>query len=237
MLNFNNPTLVTITAPTCSGKTTLLNALVERGCGRIVSTTTRLQRPGEVPGVDYFFITEEHSRDLEESGEFFELITFNGTRYGVSHQEMSRHISSGVAPVIILEPKGLAIYEQKCLEYGLDIYKIYVHLTEKERVQRLHQRTADELIGLVDGLVRDEYSRAIHEGVVAKIPRILRAHTDRVQSIVQDERAWISTNQWDASVPGNNIEMALKMLEYGVGSRNRQVSAPQAIKQVALPIT
>ena len=64
-MNFNHPTLITLTAPTCSGKSYLLDALTKDWCSRIVSTTTRPPRPGECEGIDYHFISEEESRRIQ----------------------------------------------------------------------------------------------------------------------------------------------------------------------------
>jgi guanylate kinase len=48
--------LLTITGPTCAGKTTLQRLLVARGMQEIVSFTTRPPREGEVDGKDYWFV-------------------------------------------------------------------------------------------------------------------------------------------------------------------------------------
>ena len=56
-MKFNKPTLITLTAPTASGKSYLLERLTRMGLPRVVGTTTRAPRQGEVEGVDYYFIT------------------------------------------------------------------------------------------------------------------------------------------------------------------------------------
>ena len=53
-------TLYTVSAPSGAGKTSLVNALIER-CGGLqvsVSHTTRPMRPAEKDGVNYHFVSE-----------------------------------------------------------------------------------------------------------------------------------------------------------------------------------
>ncbi|KAK5610700.1 Membrane-associated guanylate kinase, WW and PDZ domain-containing protein 3 [Crenichthys baileyi] len=49
---------------------------------RTIPCTTRLPREGEVPGVDYNFISVEEFRELEESGILLESGTYDGNYYG-----------------------------------------------------------------------------------------------------------------------------------------------------------
>ncbi len=59
-----------ITAPSGTGKTTLLKQLMaeEPGLRFSISYTTRAPRPGEVHGRDYFFVTPEEFRGLRATG-------------------------------------------------------------------------------------------------------------------------------------------------------------------------
>ncbi|CAM9339238.1 unnamed protein product, partial [Lampetra planeri] len=49
---------------------------------RTIPCTTRQPREGEVPGVDYNFISVGEFRDLEESGLLLESGTYDGNYYG-----------------------------------------------------------------------------------------------------------------------------------------------------------
>jgi guanylate kinase len=59
-----------ITAPSGTGKTTLLKKLLaaDPRLRFSISYTTREPRPGEVPGRDYFFVTPEGFRRLRDTG-------------------------------------------------------------------------------------------------------------------------------------------------------------------------
>ena len=65
--------LLIVSGPAGSGKTTIINKLIESGDFVFsVSATTRAPRPGEVNGVDYFFITKEEFKDRIRLGEMLE---------------------------------------------------------------------------------------------------------------------------------------------------------------------
>jgi guanylate kinase len=240
-MTFDTPTLVTMTAPTCSGKSYLLDVLSEQNYfTRIVSTTTRDPRPGEKEGVDYFFITSELSRKMEAQGDFFELIEFNGVRYGVTHFEMNKKMSWATAPIVILEPQGLQIYREKCQAQGWNTFQIYVHTDEPTRIERLNARTIKELSFLTgSSLLASRHSEAfdtvLREKMMENLPRVISAHTKRLLSVVNDERSWSNLFNWDAIVPGDDVDKAISMIEQGVKWRNQRNAEPQAIGAVQLP--
>lgn len=247
MLKFDTPTLITLTAPTCSGKSFLLNELSKRGlAGRIVSTTTRPQRKGELSGVDYHFISQDQSENMERHDEFFEMIEFNGTRYGVTHDEMNKKMASSLPPIVVLEPQGLAIYRRECQAQGWNTFQIYVNVTESVRVQRLVDRTLRDVWSEVEASwggtpshfakYGNAFSDVAKETLKSRMPNIINTHTSRLQSIVGDERRWSNMFSWDAIVPGDDVEKAIWMIEQGVKWRNHRNAEPQPIGRVTLPL-
>jgi guanylate kinase len=210
---FDRPTLITLTAPTCSGKTHLLNALAELGCKRVVSTTTRNPRPGEECGIDYHFISRLESETLEAEGAFAELVTYNGVRYGVTNSEMRNKMVPGKpAPVVILTPHGIDIYQRYCAEQGWGMFKVFVYAQTQLCLERLAQRTATE-IALLTERVRVP---------TETLSRVMLTHNSRVKAVLQDEATWQSKASWDLLVPGDNLQKALADLELGVALRNRR---------------
>ncbi len=79
-------TLFTVSAPSGAGKTSLVNALVERcqGLRVSVSHTTRPIRPGEKDGVNYHFVAESEFLAMLERAEFLEHARVFGNLYGTS---------------------------------------------------------------------------------------------------------------------------------------------------------
>lgn len=206
------PLLVTITAPTCAGKTTLLTALTERlGFERVVSTTTRAARAGETEGVDYYFISEAESRALEAAGAFAELIEFNGTRYGVTKAEMDRIAASGRPAVIVLEPKGLEAYRALCRELHWQLLSVYVSTVEAVRIQRLVDRTTADLI-------------AVGPGELTAMRRGVETAFRRLTAVLQEERNWSASAFWDVTVDGQNLDRAVDDVRLALELRKRRQS-------------
>lgn len=78
--------IIVITGVSGSGKTTLSQIFpVER---RIVSYTTRNPRPGEIDGIDYYFVTKKQGEEIKKSANSFEDTSFAGNVYGVTMDEV-----------------------------------------------------------------------------------------------------------------------------------------------------
>lgn len=80
-----DPVLLVLAGPAGSGKSTLCDRLVDAGMGftRVVTSTTRAPRTGEVSGVHYHFFTPQEFDGKLASGEFLEWAWVHGERrYG-----------------------------------------------------------------------------------------------------------------------------------------------------------
>ena len=221
MLKFDRPTLVTLTAPTCSGKNYLRDAIEnEFNWTRIISTTTRQPRAGELHRKDYYFITDLISKKMEEDGSFAELITFRGTRYGVTRREMDSKMDARTPPMVILEPQGLEMYKTMCTENGWDIFTIYISLLESTRIERLIKRTVADVRLTLSSCATTE--------------KVIQTHTDRLLSITGDERQWSNQSSWDAILPGDNVTEALDGLKMAVDWRNRKTQTPTTYDHYAV---
>lgn len=99
-----------VSGPSGAGKGTLVRALLDRvpGVWLSVSATTRDPRPGEVDGVDYFFLSaEEFERLIAEDG-FLEWAEVHGNRYGTLRSTVEEHASAGEQVVLEIDPQGAA---------------------------------------------------------------------------------------------------------------------------------
>lgn len=101
--------LVVISGPAGSGKSTLANRLITDSGGdicRVVTTTTRLLRPGEADGVDYNFITPEIFRDKLYKNEFVEYNIFNRNYYGTPRFGLERYLAEKKIVVLVVDVNG-----------------------------------------------------------------------------------------------------------------------------------
>lgn len=196
------PLLITLTGPSCNGKTTILRQLTDHfGIETIVSTTTRGMRPGEVGGRDYYYITEEHSQLLERENKFAELITFRGVRYGVTREEMSKKLSGEKMSTIILEPVGVGIYADLCKQLGVLHFKVFVDAPIEVRVQRLRDRMFEDIakrVGAISLSAPGDWDTIVGSAVAAAG----KPHVDRLVSTLTEETTWARTHNWDLIVDG-----------------------------------
>jgi guanylate kinase len=87
--------IVLLSGPSGSGKTTLVRRLVSESpvpLVKSISATTRAPRPSEVPGDDYYFLSDSEFRKRLSNGEFIEYaeVFSSGFLYGTLQTELER---------------------------------------------------------------------------------------------------------------------------------------------------
>ena len=101
--------LVIFSAPSGSGKTTIVRELLQR-FPRLefsVSATSRAPRGKERNGVDYFFLSPEEFRQAVQEDKFVEWEeVYSGTCYGTLRSEMDRIWQKGNVIVFDVDVKG-----------------------------------------------------------------------------------------------------------------------------------
>lgn len=100
--------LFVISAPAGTGKTTLVKMLTDAfpRVVRSVTCTTRKPRPGEVDGIDYFFLTEEAFQKKLKTGDFLEHANVFGNHYGTSRSLVEKELESGKHVVLVIDTQG-----------------------------------------------------------------------------------------------------------------------------------
>lgn len=189
--------LVTLTAPSCAGKSYLFNYIRDEAklpC--LISTTTRAPRAGEVDGVDYFFISEEESLHLEAEGQFAELAIYNGARYGVTKDEFHNKLSQGVA-FLIVEPSGIDHYAAPAVEVGALHFKAFVSVDPAIRLARFKERSLKDMEKAV---IQNHEDYAALKAATVKAQTVALA---RLEQMLTTETKWFQMCQWDAVLDGN----------------------------------
>lgn len=89
-----------------SGKTRIAREITARaGFQKVITTTTRLPRPGEANGREYHFLSREQFIAEREAGAFIEWAEFSGNLYGTRIVDLEKAGTLG-RPVIVLEEVG-----------------------------------------------------------------------------------------------------------------------------------
>ncbi len=101
--------LLVISGPAGSGKSTLCNRMVEEcsGMERVVTSTTRSPREGEVDKEDYFFFSNEEFDQLVEEGAFLEWAKVHANRYGTLRRVIQEKLSSNIDLCMNIDVQGV----------------------------------------------------------------------------------------------------------------------------------
>lgn len=212
--------LITLTAPSCAGKSYLLDYI--RNVAKLpclISTTTRAKRAGEVEGVDYYFITEERSKEIEAQNGFAELAHYRGVRYGVTNEEYFAKLDQGVA-FLIVEPGGIDHYTQPAKDAGAIHLKYFIHTDMDIRLERLKKRMrADIQQAIIDDSMQQTMATMI--GRTAALPLLsdtivsaMNPHFDRMAAMLTSEQKWFQMADWTRVLfgkdnPENNLQIIL----------------------------
>ena len=190
--------LFIVSAPSGTGKTTLVERLVQGlpGLRMSRSYTSRPARVGEQDGVDYNFITRERFEGMVREGQFLEWADVFGNCYGTCAADTDAMLARGEDVVLVIDVQGARQVRSR----GVETIGIFV-LPPSAKVleQRLRGRSKDSEEQIrrrleVASAEVDEYSQ--YEYVVVNDD--IEAAVGRLQSIVGAERARVKRVREDA---------------------------------------
>ena len=121
-----------------AGKSTLCEELVKQDRQLVlsVSSTTRLPRPGEIEGEDYYFVSKDEFETLIRDKQVVEYTFFNDNYYGTARQTLDRAIAIGKDVLLDIEIEGIQNLKNI---YGSRVVTIFVcppsFAVWKERIQ------------------------------------------------------------------------------------------------------
>ncbi|HAA85084.1 MAG TPA: guanylate kinase [Kosmotogaceae bacterium] len=100
--------LFVVSGPSGTGKTTILRRVLASRKDLVfsVSYTTRVKRPGEEEGKDYFFVSEEQFEARIRNGEFIEWARVHDNLYGTSREYVDSRLDDGINVVLDIDVQG-----------------------------------------------------------------------------------------------------------------------------------
>lgn len=118
--------MIVFTAPSGAGKTTIVRHLLEKYKAKLcfsISATTRPQRPGEVDGRDYYFLSEEEFRTLIQEDKLIEWEeVYPGKYYGTLKSEVEKIIGRGKKLLFDIDVQGAESIKEKYGERCLAVF-------------------------------------------------------------------------------------------------------------------
>ena len=138
-------TLYVIAAPSGTGKTTLVEALVD-SLPKItvsISHTTRPKRPKEMHGTNYYFIDKTEFARMIEHGDFLEYATIFDHLYGTSKSWVQQTLAKGMDVILEIDWQG---HQQikRLFPHSISIFILPPSLDElRERLIKRNQDNPD----------------------------------------------------------------------------------------------
>ncbi|MGV1005491.1 MAG: guanylate kinase [Candidatus Nanopelagicales bacterium] len=174
--------LVVLSGPSGVGKGTVVAAAraIDPALWCSVSATTRQQRPGEVQGVHYYFLTDQAFEDLVESGGFLEWAGYSGHKYGTPKSPVLKRLAAGQSVLLEIDLAG-ARQIRSCVPEAAMVFLFPPSWTELEN--RLRGRGTENAAMIARRLARaraemsavSEFDQVIVNDEVDKAARALLA--------------------------------------------------------------
>lgn len=183
------PLLIVISGPSGVGKDTVIQRLKERAFDMhfVVTMTSRPERPNEVNGVDYWFVSKEEFQRMIDADELLEHALVYGEHKGIPKAQVREALDSGLDVVLRIDVQGAATIRK------LEPNAVLIFLTtatEEELIRRLKDRKTEtpEKLKLRIETARQEYLR-LNEFDYVVVNRVgqLDETVDTILSIVDAE--------------------------------------------------
>ena len=191
-----------VSGPAGSGKGTVVKLLREMipTLGFSVSATTRAPRPGELDGVNYYYMSREQFGELLEAGKILEHTEYCGNLYGTLKSEAERVLSEGRDIILEIEVDGALQVKKLMPEDTVTIMLIAPDKAELER--RLRSRGTEP-----DDVIRTRLDRAVAEVALAeKYDYIVTNETDKSDECAEKIRSIITAEHLKYTLMRDTID-------------------------------
>ena len=141
-MSTNSPLIIVISAPSGTGKTTIVRELIKNNENLVasVSYTTRKKRANEIDGKDYAFVSSELFSSMVEEKSFLEHAKVFDCFYGTPKKEVEDSLNKGLNVILEIDWQGaMQIKREKP-----DCLMLFIIPPSKEELMlRLRKRGTD----------------------------------------------------------------------------------------------
>ena len=140
----HEPFLIVVSAPSGTGKTTVLRKFLKicDGLFYSVSATTRKMRPGEVNGRDYIFLDKEVFENWIKEGKLLEWAEVYGEYYGTPRDPVIENMELGRDVIMDLDVEGKRKLEA---QFPDRLVSVFLYPPDRETLRkRLLSRGAED---------------------------------------------------------------------------------------------
>lgn len=132
--------IVAISGYSTAGKTHTAHTLPELQFCQLVSITTREQRPGEFPGLDYDYISDDAFDQLSANDDLVEQVSYCGFRYGLRKSTLQHVLSKGLIPCHVCTPDGVEALREYAIENNETFISAFVEADIPTILHRMVKR-------------------------------------------------------------------------------------------------
>ncbi|MEM6506701.1 MAG: guanylate kinase [Planctomycetota bacterium] len=175
--------LVIVSGPAGVGKSTIVNAMVDRLDALLsISMTTRYMGPNDVDGQHYYFVSESEFKKLVKLGQMLEYAQVYDNYYGTPAEPVEKALAQGETVILEIDVQGANQVKQRMpgavgilIEPPSDAVLLQ-RLRDRKRedeatIQKRFSRARDEIqlakdLGIYQyAVVNDQLDRAIDRAV------------------------------------------------------------------------
>ena len=181
--------IIVISSPSGGGKGSVIAGLLKNDNKTrwlSVSATSRKPRPGEVEGVNYYYLTEEEFKKKIDEDYFLEYTNYAGNYYGTPKEYIKEKLNKGIDVILEIEIEGAANIK-KLIPEALFIFIMPPSL--KELVRRLKNRgteTNEKIIERFHTAYKEINEVTKYNYVV--VNDVLENAIDKVEAIIKAEK-------------------------------------------------
>jgi guanylate kinase len=129
--------MLVIYGPSTAGKTELQKVITCPSFPKVITSTSRPIRKGEVNGKDYHFFTEREFKRKIQAGAFLEWAEYNGHYYGTLKRSIQEVLESPYHASIIMEINGVRALKAM---FPKAVKTLYIALDLPSLTRRLKER-------------------------------------------------------------------------------------------------
>ena len=183
--------LFVLSAPSGTGKDSVINALKEQGADFYVvaSVTTRPPRAGESEGNPYHFISEERFKQLVDEDELLEYANVHGNWYGQPRKAIRENLKAGRDVLLKIDVQGAATVRSK-VPQAIVIFLVPGSLDElAERLTQRDTETPEERARRLADARKEMEQRYQYDYLVVNRQNCLQEAVEQLRAIMLAEHA------------------------------------------------
>ena len=187
--------ILVISGPAGSGKSTVTKYIKENPDFVFsISRTTRYTRPGEIDGVDYYFVTKDEFRQKLAEDDFLEHAEYCGEMYGTPKSLVYEQIEKGKNVILEIEVEGAMQVKEKCPEAVLIMLLPPSFRVQEERLRGRGTEPEDKIQKRLEKTRKEIPFAEKYDYIVFNYDNMSKETADDIFAIVRSEKLAASRN-------------------------------------------